>query len=170
MARQFIYHIQGLSKVLCRGQEGLGQCAFVFFTRMQRSAYSAPMALGQIHAAQDHGGDRQGMNGVSRDEGDGRAFVLRDISNRRSYGSVSACASKPYRRHGEGVRREGHQHGPNRNYALMMDYTEERRQGGKAAGRHRRAEPVGSGSPGGAGHGRAALPTRRCVGGKALRW
>ena len=103
-----------------------------------------------------------------------RRLHRRSPRRRRHQGRLSAAGAgtrshqgRARQRHGRRGRKEGHPRPLQRDRRQLL--RRDRRRDDRAAGRDRRAEPVGPRHPGRAGAGRAALPAGRCRRDEALR-
>ncbi len=147
--RQFIYHMRGLNKTYPGGKKVLENIQPLLLPRCENRR-ARRQRLRQIHPAQDHGRDGQGL--------DRRGWVAEGAT-------VGYLPQEPKLDETLDVRGNV-MLGVAKQKAIMDRYNELmskllRRNGGggrEASGHHRRGEPVGSRQQGRAGHGCAALP------------
>ena len=153
MARQFIYHMQGLTKTYPGQPQGPGEHPPVLLSRRQ-DRRARRQRLGQVDAAAHHGRHRQGVHR----RGLGRRGRARRLS---AAGAAARSRRKTVRENVmEGVAAEEGDARPLQRARHEL-FGRDRRRDDEAAGRDRGQGPVGSRLQGRAGDGRAALPARR---------
>ena len=152
MARQFIYHMPGLTKAY-GGKKVLENIHLSFYPDA-KIGILGPERLGQVDAAEDHGRHRQGVH---------RRGLARRGRHRRLPAAGAAArpgAQRARQRHGGRRGEEGDPRPLQRADDELL--RRDRRRGGEAPGRDRPAEPLGPRTAGRDGDGSAALPAGRC--------
>ena len=160
MARQFIYHMQGLSKTYPPNRKVLDNIHLSFYPDAKIGVLgvngSGKSTLLRIMAGIDK--DFVGEGWVA--EGARVGYLRAGAASRREQ-------DRARERHGRRRRQEGADRPLQRDRREL--FGRDRRRDGEAAGRDRLQEPVGSRLPGRPGDGCAALPARRCRCDEAVR-
>ncbi len=152
MARQFIYHMQGLTKTYPGGKKVLENINLSFYPDAKIGVLGVNGA-GKSTLLRDHGRHRQGVY---------RRRLRRRGRPRRLSAAGAAARPDPRRarqRHARRRRQEGDSRSLQRSRHEL--FGRDRRRDDEAPGRDRGQGPVGPRQPGRSGHGRARLPARR---------
>ena len=157
---QYVYHMSKLSKAYPGGKQVLKDISLSFFPGAKIGVVGLERR-GQVDASQDHG----------RPD---RRLHRRGVGGRRHQGRLPAAGARARSREGRARQRHG---GRRREEGAGRPLQRACRQllrgdgggDGQAAGRDRRAGPVGPRHPGRAGAGRAALPAWRQSGRQSFR-